>query len=180
MEFYVTCTDVETGKAVHKRCDTGKGEDLEWMRASASMPLVSTIVKIGDKKLLDGGIADSIPIKFMEEIGYKYNVVILTRPDGYVKDINSILPLVKLRYRKYPEFIKAVANRHIRYNECISYIKSREKNGFAFVLRPSKALDVKTVEDSPERLQGAYDLGRSDAKKCLEEVMRFIDFAKSK
>jgi len=180
MEFYVTCTDLETGKAVYKRCDTGKGEELEWMRASASMPIVSTIVRIGDKKLLDGGIADSIPLKFMEDAGYKYNVVILTRPDGYVKEKNSILPLVKLRYCKYPEFVKAVANRHIRYNECISYIKKQEKDGVAFVIRPSAALNVKTVEDSPERLQKAYDLGRSDAMNCLEQVKCFINLARNK
>lgn len=178
MEFYVTCTDVETGDAVYKRCDTGKGEDLKWMRASASMPVVSTMVKVDGKKLLDGGIADSISLKFMEENGYPYNVVILTRPEGYIKEINSILPIVKLRYRKYPEFVRAVADRHIRYNKCISYIKERENAGFAFVIRPSREIDVKTVETSPERLQNAYDLGRADGEKCVGRVKEFIENVK--
>ncbi|MBE7015876.1 MAG: patatin family protein [Ruminococcaceae bacterium] len=179
MEFYVTCTDVETGKAVYKKCETGKGDELEWMRASASMPVVSTIVEIEGKKLLDGGIADSISLKFMEETGYQYNVVILTRPDGYIKEENTILPIVKLRYRKYPEFVRAVADRHIRYNNCISYIKDREEKGYAFVIRPSKAIDVKTVENSPQRLQNAYDLGRADGEKCVQEVKSFIENARN-
>lgn len=178
MEFYVTCTDVETGKAVYKKCETAKGEELEWMRASASMPLVSTIVKIDDRLLLDGGIADSIPIKFMEEIGYKYNVVILTRPDGYIKAENKIMPFIKMRYRKYPEFVKAVGDRHIRYNECVEYIRQREKDGYTFVFRPSKAIDVKAVRNSPEKLQAAYDMGRSDAQKCLNELKEFINKVK--
>lgn len=180
MEFYVTCTDVKTGKPEYKKCDTAKGEELEWMRASASMPLVSTIVKIGDKQLLDGGIADSISLKFMESIGYKYNVVILTRPDGYIKGENKIMPLIKMRYRKYPEFVRAVKERHNNYNECISYIKDREKAGLSFVLRPSIALDLKTVKNSPEKLQAAYEMGRKDAESCIDDVKDFIKKAKEK
>ena len=179
MEFYVTCTDIETGEAVYRKCETGKGEDLEWMRASASMPLVSTIVKVSGKKMLDGGIADSIPLKFAEENGCKYNLVILTRPDGYVKEKNPFLPIIKLRYRKYPNFVKAVANRHIRYNRCIAYIKKQEKDGYAFVLRPSHELDVKTVENSPERLQKAYELGRNDATSCINDIIKFIEKARN-
>ena len=179
MEFYVTCTDIESGKAVHQKCDTGKGKDLLWMRASASMPLVSTIVEIDGRKYLDGGIADSIPLEFAEEIGCKYNVVILTRPDGYVKEKNSFLPAIKWRYKKYPKFVEAVENRHERYNNCLSFIKDREKSGHAFVIRPSVEIDVKTVENSPERLQKAYDLGRNDAMKCVGDVIKFIDNAKN-
>ena len=178
MEFYVTCTDMETGEAVYKKCETGRGDDLKWMRASASMPVVSTIVNVDGKKLLDGGIADSISLKFMEDAGYKYNVVILTRPADYVKEVNSALPVIKLRYRKYPQFVRAVADRHIRYNKCLSYIKEREADGFAFVIRPSREIEVSTVETKPERLQGAYDLGRADAEACVLQVKEFIDRAK--
>ena len=180
MEFYVTCTDMESGKAVHQKCDTGKDKDLLWMRASASMPLVSTIVEIDGKKYLDGGIADSIPLEFAQEIGCEYNVVILTRPEGYVKEKNSFLPAIKLRYKKYPKFVEAVENRHERYNECLSFIRNREKDGYAFVLRPSVEIDVKTVENSPERLQKAYDLGRRDATACIDKVIEFVNNAKRK
>lgn len=180
MEFYVTCTDIVTGKAAYKKCDTAIGEELEWIRASASMPLVSTIVKIGDRRLLDGGIADSIPLEFIEQQGYNYNVVILTRPDGYIKGKNRVLPLIKMRYKKYPEFIKAVENRHLRYNKCLSYIKEREDNGFSYVLKPSVPLPVKTLRNTPEDLQAAYDIGRKDAMASLDDVKDFIKRAKEK
>lgn len=41
MEFYVVCTDVETGKPVYHRCDTMNSRELEWLRASASMPMAA-------------------------------------------------------------------------------------------------------------------------------------------
>lgn len=180
MEFYVTCTDVETGRAVYRKCETAVGDDLEWMRASASMPLVSTIVHINGRHLLDGGIADSVSLRFMEDRGYEYNVVILTRPHGYIKGENKIMPLIRLRYRKYPNFVKAVENRHIKYNKNINYIKEREKEGFAFVIRPSQPIETKAVENSAERLQKAYDLGRSDGEKYLSQVIKFMESAKNK
>ena len=83
MEFYVVCTDVETGKPVYKKCDNFDNNNFEWIRASASMPIVSNIVEIDGTKLLDGGVADSIPIRYFESIGYDKNVVILTQPRGY-------------------------------------------------------------------------------------------------
>ena len=80
MIFYAVATDVVTGKAVYHKCSDGEREDIEWLRASASMPLVSRVVNINGHNLLDGGIGDSIPLKFMEEQGFDRNVVILTQP----------------------------------------------------------------------------------------------------
>lgn len=68
MEFYVVCTDMVTGNAVYHRCEHGTTEDIEWMRASSSMPLVSKVVKIDNLSLSDGGTADSIPIRFLESV----------------------------------------------------------------------------------------------------------------
>ena len=96
MVFYVGATDVKTGKCIFHKCSDGKEEDTQWMRASASMPLVSKIVKIGNEQLLDGGIADSIPLKFMEGEGYDRNVVILTQPKGYAKSRNKLMPLIRI------------------------------------------------------------------------------------
>ena len=94
MEFYLVATDVETGKPVYHLCDESedKYDILEWFRASGSMPLVSRVVEVGGYKLLDGGVADSIPLRFMEEQGYERNLVILTRPAGYVKQPNPLMP----------------------------------------------------------------------------------------
>ena len=89
MDFFVVCTDVRTGDPIYHKCRTGDAEDIQWMQASASMPLAAKIVKIGHYQLLDGGIADSIPVRFFESIGYKRNLIVLTQPKGFVKKKNN-------------------------------------------------------------------------------------------
>ena len=166
----MVCTELRTGDPVYHKCRTGNGEDLKWMQASASMPLLSRIVEIGGRKLLDGGIGDSVALKFMQKRGYGRNVVILTQPKGYEKKPNSMLPLFKVIYRRYPEFIKAVANRHIRYNEMVKYIEQQEALGRAFVIRPPEALNIGRMEKDPEKLQSVYDLGRETALKAADRI----------
>ena len=96
MEFYAVVTDVITGEPVYKKLNSCRGDEMKWLRASASMPLASKIVEVDGYKLLDGGIADSVPVKYFESIGYEKNVVILTQPEGYVKGENKLIPLMKL------------------------------------------------------------------------------------
>ena len=90
-EFWCVCTDVETGESVYEKFDTVNDEMLEYIRASASMPVVSKVVEIKGKKLLDGGISDSIPLKFFQRQGYERNIVVLTQPEGYVAAIDEAL-----------------------------------------------------------------------------------------
>ena len=104
MDFFVVCTDVRTGDPIYHKCRTGDAEDIQWMQASASMPLAAKIVKIGHYQLLDGGIADSIPVRFFESIGYKRNLIVLTQPKGFVKKKNKMLPAIRARYLRYPRF----------------------------------------------------------------------------
>ena len=129
MEFYATCTDANTGKAFYKRCYTGDDKELEWFRASASMPLVSKVVEIDGGAYLDGGIADSIPIRWMQEKGFEKNIVILTRPEGYRKSKNRLLWLMRIALHKYPNMIKAMKNRHINYNESLDEVFRLRKEG---------------------------------------------------
>lgn len=174
MEFFVTCSDVVTGKPVYHRCDTGDSDDLEWMRASASLPLVSRIVEVDGYKLLDGGICDSVPLKAFEDMGYERNIVILTQPKGYIKHKNKMLPLIKMSLRKYPEFIKAAAIRHEIYNATTEYIEKRENEGNTLVIRPNAGLDIGSVERSAEKLREVYILGREAAEKRLPELLEFV------
>ncbi len=173
IEFYVTCSDVVTGKPVYHRCDTGDSNDLEWMRASASLPLVSRIVEVDGYKLLDGGITDSIPLKAFQEMGFAHNIVILTQPDGYQKHKNKMLPLIKLSMKKYPNFIKAAADRHEMYNATLSYIASQEKLGDTLVIRPEKSLEIGSIERDPEKLREVYNSGRKVAEARLTEIIEF-------
>lgn len=174
MEFYVTATDIVSGKPVYTKCENGNCDDLDWFRASASMPLVSTVVKINGGKYLDGGIADSVPLKYFQSIGYDKNVVILTQPDSYIKQINGFLPIIKFVYRKYPQFIKTVAERHNVYNNTIKYIKEQESSGNTFVIRPPQNLEIGAREKDPENLKRVYNIGRKTAEENLEKLKQFL------
>ena len=175
MEFYVVCTDAETGKSVYKKCETLDESEMEWMRGSASLPLVSEIVEIDGYKLSDGGTADSVPIKYFESIGYDRNVVILTQPKGYVKSRNPLIPVMKIVLRKYPKLIEAAKRRHVVYNETTKYIFDKEEKGELFVFCPKEKLPVSHMERDPERLKNAYNLGREAAIERLDEIKEYLN-----
>ena len=174
MEFYVVCTDIESGKAVYHRYEGLKDHRFDWIRASASMPLVSQIVEIDGMKLLDGGVADSIPVRYFESIGYDRNIVVLTQPGDFVKKKNPMMPVVKVKYRRYPKLVEAMGNRHNVYNETLDYIREKEARGELLVIRPDGPLNIKKVEKDPEELKRVYELGRTVGQRRLEEIKAFL------
>ena len=123
VEFYVVCTDVHSGEAVYQKLTKGDEEDMDWIRASASMPMVSRVVHVGGRDLLDGGAADSIPLRWFQSIGYEKNVVILTQPRDFVKQKNSMLPLMRIALRKYPKLVDTMAHRHEVYNASTALVR---------------------------------------------------------
>lgn len=173
MEFYVVCTDVETGEPVYKRLMRHSYECYEWIRASASMPLASKVVDLDGRKLLDGGIADSIPLKFFESKGYDRNVVVLTQPEGYVKKPNPLMPLIRMQLHRYPLFLKATAERHNMYNAETEYVDNQENAGRAFVVRPSAVLPIKHTTHDPALMQQVYDAGREAMQSRIQELRDF-------
>jgi predicted patatin/cPLA2 family phospholipase len=174
MEYYVVCTDVETGEAVYSRQMQSGYDCYEWIRASASMPLVSRIVEINGQKLLDGGIADSIPLHFFESVGYDRNVVILTQPRGYMKEHNKFMPLLRLNLRKYPKMLNALDRRHEMYNAQTRYVEEREKTGDVFVIRPDEPLHIGHVEHNPDRMRAVYNEGRKVGERRIGEILSFL------
>ncbi len=172
MEYYVVCTDITTGKAVYKKCERFDNEMLEWIRASASMPVVSTVVEVGGLKLLDGGVSDSIPLRFFQQQGYTDNVVILTQPIDYVKRPLKAMPLVKWSLRKYPEMVAAMQNRHVMYNEQTAYVRSEEAQGRCIVIRPEATINIGHFSISADEMQRIYELGREAALKKIDEIIK--------
>lgn len=174
LEFYMVCTDVETGKALYVKSEKADKDCFEYMRASASMPLVSKMVEVGNGKYLDGALADSIPLEFFESIGYDRNVVILTQPEGFVKKTSGAMKLLRLVYRKYPELVKAMEQRHEVYNKTVQYIEEKAAKGEILLLRPEAKLPVKRMCKDPEILQQTYDIGRELAVRRMDEIKKFL------
>lgn len=169
MEFYCVATDINTGKPVYHKCETGGKEDIIWIQASASMPLVSRPVEINGGVYLDGGISDSIPLKFMEGLGYDKILVIETQPKDYVKGKQKYMPLVRWMLRKYPNMIKAMEERYLMYNEQKRYVREKEEKGEIEVIRPLAPLNISPVETDEKELERVYQLGRAEALKYLNK-----------
>ncbi len=173
-EFYVVCTDVNTGKAIYHKCTDCGRDDLKWMQASASMPLVSQIVETDGYQLLDGGIADSIPVMWFRRQGYKKNLVILTRPDGYRKKKMKFQGAINVMLRHHPNLAKAMARRYKVYNRTLDKIEELKAKGEVMVLCPSHLIEVSRLEKDPEKLKALYQLGREDAMKNLDQIRTFL------
>jgi len=173
--FYVTATNVETGKAEYLKVNNIL-EDMEMLRATSAIPLVSKMVKINEKKYLDGGVSDSIPVEKIKQLGYDKIIVVLTRPIDYRKEplSNKKLKLVKLRYNKYPNLVKVMENRHKEYNKTIEKIIDMENKKEIFVVRPSESINVKVIERNPDKLQEVYDLGVKDAKNIMKNLKDYL------
>ncbi len=174
MEFYVVCTDVESGKAFYHKYEGKNDHGFEWIRASSSMPMVSNIVEIDGKKFLDGGISDPVPLKFFESIGYEKNIVILTRPANYIKGKSKFMTLFKLKYKSFPLFIETMLKRPDVYNSTLKYIRQKEKLGEVLVIRPPAPLPVSRTEKDPDKLREAYNIGRKTALSRIDEINKFL------
>lgn len=172
IEFYVTVTNVETGKAEYKRINDIE-EDMEYLRASGSMPIVSKIVKVNGKKYLDGGISDSVPIKWGLKNGYKRIIVVETRPKTYRKKKSKLLPY-KILYKDYPRLVKTVKERYNIYNKTKTYIEALEEENRVFVIRPTEYIKIKRIENNKDKIQEMYRLGLKDANERLKELKKYM------
>lgn len=173
-KFYVTCSNLQTGKAEYILCEELR-EKMPYLRASASMPFVSHISHINGQDFLDGGICDSIPIRAFQKMGYDKCVVVQTRNAGYRKKKNKLSWLAPLVYRRYPKFARAIAERHIMYNAQMQDIEQMEKNGEIFVIRPSRYEKISHMEKNVQTLHKVYELGRADALAALPAMRKFLE-----
>lgn len=175
MEYYAVCTDVETGEAVYKRLMKCSPETYEYIRASASMPMVSNIVEVGGRKLLDGGVTDSIPLRFFQQQGYERNLVILTQPADYQKRHNRLMPILRLWLHRYPKMIEALDRRHEMYNQQLEYVREEERKGNTYVIRPPQKLVIGHISHDENEMQGVYQMGRRVGEGRLKDIVEFLE-----
>ena len=171
--YWVVCTDVETGKAEYVRLTDMRGQ-IEYLRASASLPYFSRVVEMDGRKFLDGGCADSIPVEAFRRMGYGRNVVVLTRDASYRKK-PEMTALARLVYRKYPAFVRSLERRHEMYNEQLAQIGQMEAEGSIFVIRPAKPLEIGRLESDPEKVQRVYEQGCADARAALAGLRAWLE-----
>ncbi|WP_419852585.1 patatin-like phospholipase family protein [Actinobacillus pleuropneumoniae] len=171
-DFWVTLTNVESGEAEYVKIRDAFTQ-MEALRATSAMPMVSKMVEIDGKKYLDGGIADSIPLQKCIELGYDKIIVILTRPLDYRKKPSSTA-LFKWFYRKYPKLIERWQNRYAEYNQAVERVIKLQEQQKIFVIRPSQTLAISRLEKDPNKVKAMYDLGVNDAMQLMPSLKRFL------
>lgn len=175
IRFCVGATDIQTGKATFFEKHE-IGEDMQVIRASSSLPFVSRVVWIRGRGYLDGGIAEPIPIYQSVRDGHSHHVIVLTRdiadPGPRKPDFPKMM--MQLRYGKYPNLIRAMQRRPREYQQELLYCRELEKQGKAYVLRPSVPVAVGRSEKDAEKLLAVYELGVQDCREQLGAIQEFL------
>jgi predicted patatin/cPLA2 family phospholipase len=166
--------DCITGEALYLDSKNLGKDYLYLLKASSSLPLVQKPVPYRGRLLLDGGLVDSIPIRKSQEDGNVKNVIILTQPRDFRKQPQSLQGFIKMKYPQFKGIHKALAERHIIYNETIDYIKQLEKEGSVFVIQPDEKLSVGRIERNKSKLYDVYDIGYADAQKKMAALTEFL------
>lgn len=173
-KFYSVMTDCKTGLAVYYPVKDLR-KDMNAIRASSSLPLVSRMVSINGRRYLDGGISDSIPLRRSIKDGNRKNVVVLTRSPDYRKPPFKMNVLVSLRYFAHPELARGVRHRSDRYNDTLDFIRSEEEKGSTFVIRPDQPVNIGRIEKNPKKLRQLYREGYRCAARCFDELQDFLN-----
>ena len=173
INFFATVTNIETGEAEFIKIEDAY-KQMETLRATSALPFISEIIEVGDKKYLDGGISNSIPIDFFEKQDFDKVIVILTRPITYRKEKTTGIQY-KLFYKKYPKLVEKLENRYKEYNDTVDKIVELEKEGKLFVIRPSENITIKRLEKDIEKLQKVYDLGLKDGNNIIEDLKQYLE-----
>ena len=174
MKFYSVIASLESGKAEYYHI-TDMRKEMNWLRASASLPLLSKPVNLNGKLYLDGGISDSIPLEKSMADGNRKNVVILTQHRGFVKKPSSNRYPARMLYRNYPNFVSAMENRHIMYNTETENAYVQEKLGNAYIIQPEEPVQIARLEKDKSKLKRLYNIGYNDGKKHYEKMVEFLE-----
>lgn len=172
-DFYAVVTNCLTGQPEYLKITDLKSQ-IDYIRASCSLPLMAEMVTIKGVPYLDGGISDSIPVRRSVRDGNIKNVIVLTRDISYRKKQNELLSVIKVKYSKYPNLIEAMTKRHKVYNMTLDYIKKQEEKGNVFVIRPSSPVKIGRLEKDKKKLTALYNQGYRDAAKKYETLVSFM------
>lgn len=177
-EFVITAMDVQFGGSRYfSKSELSKDEMLDAMKASCSLPFISKMVNFKGKKYLDGGLSDSIPIRKAFEDGVDKVIALVTREEGYRKEVKepSALKVVSgnLMYRGYPKVVEAINYRSVTYNKELDYMEDMIEEGSVMTIYPNEAIDMGRTERNKDKLKKCYEDGYLRAKELHKEIMEF-------
>lgn len=174
-EFYAVMTNCTSGKPTYMRVRDLAAE-VDIVRASASLPGFSRIVRLDGGDYLDGGMTDSIPVKKAAADGAEKIIAVLTRETGYVKEPSKAYRITRILHPLHPKLSKSIKNRHIMYNETLEYISDMEAAGKIFVIRPPEgSLNIARLERDRAKLEALYERGCETAQEQLGALKAYLN-----
>lgn len=172
----IVTTNCLTGKAEYMTENSDNDRLMKLCRASSSMPLLTPIVNIDNVPYLDGGLADSVPIRRAQQMENEKIVVILTKNQGYRKSVLSptMQRVYKRAYKSYPNLIRTIFRRSFEYNKTMNYLDQLEKRGEIFILRP-QVKPVSRLERNKETLHAFYEHGYKYTERKFDDLMEYLE-----
>lgn len=174
MEFWMVCTDITNGEPVYHQMSVVNEEEMDWMRASGSMPVVSQPVHVGGRILLDGGMSDAIPLKAFQQMGYDRNIVVLTQPRDYFKTPTHLGWVFRHFCKKYPQIAQVMARRHLMYNGELEYISQQAQLGNTLLIYPDRPLGIGRTELNERKMRNVHQLGYDTAISMMDQIRQFL------
>ncbi len=170
----VVATDANTGEAVIIK----EGSVIEAVRASISLPVVFTPVKLGDRFLIDGGIVNPVPVDVAKDMGAGFiiasNVIRNYRPHESKRKKQSELSekssskKQSLFSKGLDKFIKDNAEKFNNFNEYLATLKNKLPSGL-------KAEDFSAPGMFDVLAQAIYTMEYEVAKTKLRDANLIIE-----
>lgn len=173
MKLTTVASNLETGEADYFTFSDPRA-DIPYLIASSAMPLISKIVEIDGKKLLDGGPCDSVPVLYSLLSGVQKHIVVLTQHDGYIKEPNKLQALAARQYSDYPHFVERMRYRHFEYNRLYRELKRMHARGDIFLIRPPEPVTIGSMEKDPDKLFALYEQGYETAAHAWPALKHYL------
>lgn len=173
LRLTVVSSNLETGEADYHLVSDAKA-DIDYLIATSSMPLVSEIVEVDGKKLLDGGTCDSIPLIYSMLTKASKHVVVCTQCARYRKAANKLTPVLRQKYGEYPYYVERLAHRHFEYNRTKRALARLHEAGEIFVIEPERPVEISSMEQDPAKLLDLYEQGVAAALYALPRLREYL------
>ena len=168
--FEMVTTNCLTGRACYLSERSDRQRLLDIARASSSLPYVSPIVHVDGIPMLDGGLADSIPVMRAIEQGHPNNVLVLTRIYGY-RSTEHDLKIPRFIYKNYPRLRVLLSNRCKAYDRQLEMVEEMERAGQVVCIRPERPMEVGRMEKDLAKLERLYEEGFELGERFCEQYL---------
>ncbi len=154
----IVATDLESGDSVYLQPNPNNW--LQCLKASATLPFLTRgFCQVGDRKLMDGGWSDPIPVKRAIENNVKKIVVIMTLPEDHRLSWTYLNLFGSLWHMNNDALSKRFSDDHINYNNVIEFLNSEHCDVEVFKIAPPEIIKSGAYSASVQDLDNDYRLG---------------------